>query len=56
MEGKQDVIDQIIEAAGGSNNIEEIFHCISRIRMYCENNKKVDLDRLNRLPQVFEAK
>ncbi|MEY8355567.1 glucose PTS transporter subunit IIA [Lachnospiraceae bacterium 54-53] len=38
---------EILEAVGGSKNIKNVFHCITRLRIVPVNRKLVDMDKLN---------
>ncbi|ROR04680.1 beta-glucoside-specific PTS transporter subunit IIABC [Erwinia sp. JUb26] len=44
---------QIIEHLGGENNIDSLFHCITRLRFYLKDNGKVDRSALENLDCVM---
>lgn len=38
---------EILEAIGGSQNVKNVFHCVTRLRIVPANRDLVDLDKLN---------
>lgn len=44
--------ETIVHALGGKGNIKRVFHCMTRIRVYVKNEKLVDEDTINALPEV----
>lgn len=56
MDNYYDAAKKILDAVGGKDNIQELFHCIARIRLYVKNEQRVSLQDINRLNIVFESK
>lgn len=45
----------IVSAIGGKENIKEMFHCVTRLRFYLKDPKKVDLEEIKQIPGVIGA-
>lgn len=43
----------IIKEAGGSHNIKELFHCVTRLRFYLKDTSVIDVERIKRLEGVL---
>lgn len=50
-----DTSQQIIDIIGGSENITELFHCITRLRFYFKDKTKVNIEKLTKLKGVMGA-
>jgi len=46
---------EILEAVGGSKNIINVFHCITRLRLVPVNRELVDMDKLNRVSGLIKV-
>lgn len=46
---------EILEAVGGSGNIKNVFHCVTRLRIVPANRDLVDMDRLNRVSGLLKV-
>lgn len=46
---------QILEAIGGSQNIKNVFHCITRLRIVPVNRELVDLERLGKISGILKV-
>nr|WP_314464786.1 glucose PTS transporter subunit IIA [uncultured Clostridium sp.] len=46
---------EILEAVGGSKNIKNVFHCITRLRIVPVNRELVDLDKLNHVSGLLKV-
>ncbi|MBF2373867.1 PTS glucose transporter subunit IIA [Listeria seeligeri] len=44
---------EIIQAVGGKNNVNEVFHCITRLRFQLKDQSKVDVAKLKSLDKVM---
>lgn len=64
--GKADVADmakyeygsmcqEILEAMGGKQNIKNVFHCITRLRIVPVNRDRVDIEKLNRVKGLLKV-
>ncbi|PAF33570.1 beta-glucoside-specific PTS transporter subunit IIABC [Paenibacillus sp. 7516] len=49
----QETAQEIIKAVGGTNNINSVYHCISRLRFELKDNDKVDNGTLKKLDKVM---
>lgn len=45
----------ILEAVGGSKNIKNVFHCITRLRIVPVNRKLVDFEKLNHVSGLLKV-
>ncbi|WP_024295897.1 PTS transporter subunit EIIC [Lacrimispora indolis] len=50
---EQNIIEQIIEAIGGIDNIERISNCMTRFRVVVFDKDKIDKERLKEIPGVL---
>lgn len=50
---EQNIIEQIIEALGGIDNIERISNCMTRFRVVVFDKDKIDKERLKEIPGVL---
>lgn len=46
---------QILKEVGGKENIKEMFHCVTRLRFYLKDYKKVDLEHIKKIDGVMGA-
>lgn len=46
---------QILEAIGGSQNIKNVFHCITRLRIVPVNREIVDMDKLSKISGILKV-
>ncbi|GEM_PF-121172 len=46
---------EILEAVGGKQNIKNVFHCITRLRIVPVNRDLVDIERLNRVKGLLKV-
>ncbi|WP_312624713.1 PTS transporter subunit EIIC [Scandinavium sp.] len=53
--GTQDVIDQIIQRVGGHENINKVWHCMTRLRFDLIDDSKIELREIKTLPGVLGA-
>lgn len=47
--------NQILEAIGGSQNIKNVFHCITRLRIVPVNRDLVDMDKLQKVSGILKV-
>jgi len=52
---KQKLAELIIKEVGGKENIQQSWHCITRLRFNVVNNEKVNLDKIKSLDGVLGA-
>ena len=45
----------ILEAVGGSKNIKNVFHCITRLRIVPVNRDAVDMDKLSKVSGILKV-
>lgn len=46
---------EILEATGGAQNIKNVFHCITRLRIVPENRDLVDLEKLKKIKGILKV-
>lgn len=46
---------EILEAVGGSKNIKNVFHCVTRLRIVPINRDKVDMEKLNHVSGLIKV-
>lgn len=46
---------EILEAVGGSKNIKNVFHCVTRLRIVPVNRDLVDMDKLNSVSGLLKV-
>lgn len=46
---------EILEAIGGSKNVKNVFHCVTRLRIVPVNRDKVDMDKLNSVSGLLKV-
>ena len=51
----KEVAEKILVAVGGAENINEVFNCISRLRFYLKDSKKVNYPKLKLIPAISES-
>lgn len=44
--------EQIIKSLGGNDNLERVFHCMTRVRVYVKDKELVDEETIKALPEV----
>ena len=49
----QDTAQQIIKAVGGKDNINSVYHCVTRLRFDLKSNDQVDNGALKQLDKVM---
>lgn len=49
----QETAQEIIKAVGGTNNINSVYHCVTRLRFDLKDNEKVDNGSLKKLDKVM---
>lgn len=49
------IATQILKEVGGKENIKEMFHCVTRLRFYLKDYKKVNLDNIKKIDGVMGA-
>lgn len=52
----KEVAEKILVAVGGTRNIKEVFNCISRLRFYLKDSKKIKYSKLELIPEISENK
>lgn len=52
----EDIVKQIIDNVGGAENINNAWHCMTRLRFDVKNESKINYDGLNNLPKVLGTK
>lgn len=53
---KEDIVKQIIKDVGGSENINNAWHCMTRLRFDLKDEKKVDYTALEKIRKVVGTK
>lgn len=46
---------EILEAVGGSQNVKNVFHCVTRLRIVPANRDKVDMEKLNSVSGLLKV-
>ena len=46
---------EILDAVGGSKNIRNVFHCITRLRIVPVNRDAVDMDKLSKVSGILKV-
>lgn len=46
----------ILEAIGGKENISEVFHCVTRLRIIAKDKNKVDFEKLKNTKDILQVK
>lgn len=46
---------EILEAIGGSSNVKNVFHCVTRLRIVPVNRDKVDMNKLNSVSGLLKV-
>lgn len=52
----EDIVKQIIDNVGGAENINNAWHCMTRLRFDVKDESKINYDGLNNLPKVLGTK
>lgn len=52
----EEIVKQIIEDVGGAGNINNVWHCMTRLRFNLKDEKKVDYSALEKLSKVVGTK
>lgn len=47
--------NDILDAVGGSKNIKNVFHCITRLRIVPVNRDAVDMDKLSKVSGILKV-
>ncbi|TPR57666.1 beta-glucoside-specific PTS transporter subunit IIABC [Enterococcus sp. OL5] len=47
--------EEILQSIGGKENIDEMFHCVTRLRFYLKDSSLVDLEKIKQLNGVIGA-
>ncbi|PWS23731.1 PTS beta-glucoside transporter subunit EIIBCA [Enterococcus faecium] len=53
---KQEVAKEIVKDVGGAENVNNAWHCMTRLRFDLRDEKKVDYQALEKIPQVVGTK
>ncbi|MFZ4910966.1 glucose PTS transporter subunit IIA [Enterococcus faecium] len=53
---KQEVAKEIVKYVGGAENVNNAWHCMTRLRFDLRDKKKVDYQALEKIPQVVGTK
>lgn len=51
-----EIVEQIINYAGGPENINNVWNCMTRLRFNLKDESKVDYDKLEEIPEVVGTK
>ncbi|MFK4419752.1 phosphotransferase system IIB component [Paenibacillus sp. RC62] len=51
--GQQETAKKIVDYVGGKDNINSVYHCVTRLRFDLKDNDKVNLDELKKLDKVM---
>lgn len=46
---------EILDAVGGSKNVKNVFHCITRLRIVPVNRDAVDMDKLSKVSGILKV-
>lgn len=46
---------EILEAVGGSKNVKNVFHCITRLRIVSVNRDAVDMEKLSKVSGILKV-
>ena len=46
---------EILEAVGGSKNVKNVFHCITRLRIVPVNRDAVDMEKLSKVSGILKV-
>lgn len=52
----EDIVKQIIDNVGGAENINNAWHCMTRLRFDVKDESKINYDGLNNLPKILGTK
>lgn len=55
MKNKKRLANKIVELLGGKDNIQDYFHCVTRLRFYLKDSNQVDIKKLKQLEGVMGA-
>ncbi len=55
MEKNRQLAERILDQVGGANNVENVFHCMTRLRFKLNDTNVVSLDELKKIPGVLGA-
>ncbi|WP_283657748.1 PTS glucose/sucrose transporter subunit IIB [Paenibacillus sp. RC343] len=50
---QQETAQKIVASVGGTDNINSVYHCVTRLRFDLKDNDKVNLDELKKLDKVM---
>lgn len=51
-----EIAEEIIKNAGGSENINNAWHCMTRLRFNLKDESKINYDKLDKIPEVVGTK
>ena len=50
---KREVVKLIIQNVGGKENINNVWHCMTRLRLDLKDNNKINQENINRLDGIM---
>ncbi len=53
--GKNEVVQSIITMMGGAENINKVWHCMTRLRFDVINKENINIDTIKNLPEILGA-
>lgn len=56
MNSYDETVQHIITAVGGKDNIEEVFHCVARLRFYLKDSTQLNKNILQKEPNIYDFK
>lgn len=52
---QKDISNLIIKHVGGSDNIKDLYHCMTRLRFKLNDKSKFDVEELKKVPGVINT-